>query len=190
MRYGEINNTRYYKPHAAIKLFDIIKMMKIALVVIDVQNYFVTERVKNLPKKIAEYIDKYRNRFDYVMFTKFVNNQNSYFFKYGWHECMSSPDTDIHSDLVNFAEKYRVFEKISYSIFKAKGFTEFLKQHKITKLLLCGLDTDACVLASAFDAFDLGYEINVLTDLCESHSTKELHTIALRIITKNIQLSR
>jgi len=79
-----------------------------------------------------------------------------------------------------------LFEKVSYSIFKSNEFANFLKRNQITKLWLCGIDIDACVLASAFDAFDLNYEVEVLTDLSLSHSGERLDNAALKIIKKNL----
>ncbi|AJI50687.1 isochorismatase family protein [Francisella tularensis subsp. holarctica] len=45
----------------------------------------------------------------------------------------------------------------------------FLKQKNINKIYLTGIDIDACVLASAFYGFDLGYDIEILQDFCLSH---------------------
>ena len=158
--------------------------MKTALVVIDVQNYFVNEKTKELPAKIATYIRN--NKFDFVLFTQFINRKGSNFFKLlNWRKSTSSPEIDIHSTLVPFVTKNNLFKKYTYSIFKSKDFTEFLNKNRISKVYLCGIDSDSCVLASAFDAFDLDYEVKVLTDLSMSHSGD--HSAALRIINRNIQ---
>lgn len=160
-------------------------MSKNALIIIDVQNYFVNEHTKSIPEKIARFIDK--NPFDFLLFTKFVNREGSNYFKLlNWEKCLGSPDTDIHPALEKFVSDSNLFEKASYSIFKSKGFSDFLKRNNISKLYLCGIDIDACVLASAFDAFDLGYDVEVLTDLSLSHSGKRLDNAALEIIKKNL----
>lgn len=159
--------------------------MKNALVVIDVQNYFVNEKTQNLPRRIRDYINK--NNFDFIIFSKEVNNKDSNFVKLlNWRKMFSSPDTDIHPTLLKFANSANTFEKSTYSIFKAKGFLNFLKKNNITRLYFCGTDIDACVLASAFDAFDLGYDIKILKDLSKSHSGKDLDEAAIKIINKNL----
>jgi nicotinamidase-related amidase len=161
-------------------------MTKNALIVIDIQNYFVNENTKFLPQKIAKFIEN--NKFDFVLFTKFVNKKDSNFFKkINWKKCMGPPDTDIHSALVKFVDKNNVFEKSSYSIFKCEKLVNFLQSNKITKLFLCGIDTDGCVLASAYDGFDLGYDIEILKDLCFSYSGENLHNAALSIIKENLE---
>lgn len=160
-------------------------MAKTSLIVIDVQNYFVNEYTKNIPEKIARFIDE--SKFDFVLFTKFVNREGSNYFKLlNWKKCLDSPDTDIHPALEKFVNDSNIFQKTSYSVFKSKGFSDFLKRNEITKLYLCGIDIDACVLASAFDAFDLDYEVEVLTDLSLSHSGERLDNAALEIIKKNL----
>lgn len=160
-------------------------MSRTALIVIDVQNYFVNEHTKSVPEKIALFINE--NKFDFVLFTKFVNREGSNYFKLlNWKKCLGPPDTDIHHSLEKFAHDGNLFEKASYSIFKSKDFADFLKNNQITKLYLYGIDIDACVLASAFDAFDLGYEVEVLTDLSLSHSGNQLGNAALKIIKKNL----
>ena len=61
----------------------------------------------------------------------------------------------------------------SYSAFfdndgvKSTGLDEFLRENKITKLYIAGLTTDFCVLYSALDARELGYEVAVIRDACK-----------------------
>jgi len=160
--------------------------MEKALVVIDVQNYFVNDKTKDLPNKIAAFIQK--NKFDHVIFTQFVNNDRSNFVKLlNWRKCFLSPETDIHPALAEFVTPGNTFKKTAYSMFKAPGFTVFLKKHNISRLFLCGIDTDSCVLASAYDAFDLGYEVKVIKNLCKSHSGDDFDNAAMKIIDKSIQ---
>ncbi len=162
--------------------------IKTALIIIDVQNYFVNEHTKDIPDKIYSFIQK--NKFDFVAFTKFVNNKNSNFFKLlNWKKCLSSPDTDIHPTLSRFVNKNNLFEKATYSVFKCDKLVKILKKNNINKIFLCGIDIDACVLASAFDGFDLGYEIYILRDLCLSHSGEKLDSAASEIIRKNFKIT-
>lgn len=160
--------------------------MKTAVVIIDVQNYFINEETIELPSKIAHFIQN--NKFDYILFTRFVNSEKSNYIKLlNWRKCFSPPDIDIHPAFERFITSDNVFSKSSYSVFKATGFTNFLTKNNIKELFLCGIDTDSCVLASAYDAFDLGYNVRVLEDLCLSHSGDDFHSSAIKIINKSIQ---
>ena len=83
--------------------------MKTALVVIDVQNYFVNDKTKNLPDKIANFIEN--NKFDYVLFTQFINEKDSNFVRLlNWRKCFFSPDIDIYPTLTKFATSERSIE--------------------------------------------------------------------------------
>jgi nicotinamidase-related amidase len=100
---------------------------------------------------------------------------------------MTEPETEIHPLLVPLINPDHVFEKDTYSAFKAPGLIEFLKTYDITDITVCGIDTDACILATLFDGFDKGYNIRALTELCGSNSGKSLHDAALAVINRNLQ---
>jgi nicotinamidase-related amidase len=89
--------------------------------------------------------------------------------------------------LLQFIQADTVFKKDTYSAFKSKQFRDFLKKNSITELTLCGLDTDACILATAYEGFDLGYTIHVLDKLTASHSGEDYEKFGLSIINKNLQ---
>jgi nicotinamidase/pyrazinamidase len=60
----------------------------------------------------------------------------------------------------------------SYSAFfdnarrKSTGLGEYLKERGVTDVYLVGVATDYCVLYSAFDAIDLGFQVHVIVDAC------------------------
>lgn len=165
-----------------------ISMGKSALVVVDMQNYFINKTTKDLPVRIQKFIVKNREMFDHIIFTKFVNSSRSNFVRLlGWKKCFKSPETDIHEALIEFTRKSNVFTKTAFSAFKSRNFAEFLKENKITDLYVCGTDTEACVFATAIDAFDSGYRIKVLKDLCGSQHGKKFHKIGCLAIEKNIE---
>ncbi len=62
----------------------------------------------------------------------------------------------------------------SYSAFfdnarkRATGLAPFLKSKGVTQLYVVGLATDYCVLYSALDAIDLGFEVFVVADACRA----------------------
>ena len=161
-------------------------MARTALIVIDMQRAFITSKAKHLPQKIKAHIE--RSNYDSIIFSKFINAENSNFArKLDWHKCRKSPDIDIAPELSEIANRNHIFEKHTYSIFKAKGFVDFLRKNKISKLCLCGLDLDACILASAFEAFDLGFDCEVLFGLVGSSANADIHKSAERVIRKNLQ---
>jgi len=46
------------------------------------------------------------------------------------------------------------------------GLAEWLRQHEITDVDVCGIATDYCVRATALDATEAGFNVRLLTDLC------------------------
>jgi nicotinamidase-related amidase len=158
--------------------------MKDTLLIIDVQKFFINKFTKDIPKKIANFIESHK--FDFVLFLKFVNSKNSGFVKYlNWRKMFSSPDTDIVPELKRFTTKRNIFEKTAFSAFKSKGFLQFLKENQIKRLYICGFDTDGCVFSTAIEAFDLGFDVKVIQDLCASHHGKEYHKNAIKLLKRN-----
>ena len=51
---------------------------------------------------------------------------------------------------------------------------------------ICGLDTDACVLNTALDLFDLGYRPRILIDACASGNGLDYHRRAEEIIRRQL----
>lgn len=158
--------------------------MKTGLVVIDVQSYFMKRSPAELPGKIANHIRK--SAYDLIVFTIFQNQKGSNWERsLGWTICRDESDLELAKELRKFTSEDNTFIKHSYSAFKGGGFETYLKEHDIEKLEICGIDIEACVLATAYEAFDKGYEVKVLFDL--SHSRAELDKAAKSIILRNIQ---
>jgi len=157
--------------------------MKVILL-IDVQNFFINNFTKDIPREIASYLNK--ENFDFVIFTKFVYSNNSPFSKIIKSPKLINPsDTDIVIELSSFATKSNTFIKSTFSIFRSKKFLKFLKGKGVDTLYICGFDTDGCVITTAVEAFDRGYNVRVLEDLCASHHGRKYHNDAIKIIEKN-----
>lgn len=144
--------------------------MKKALFVIDVQKIFINDFTKEIPAKIKGYLLKNKEKYDFLIFTKFINKPTSNFFKQlKWRKCTVGNKTEIVAELRQFINKKNLFEKNTYSAFKCRRVLNFIKKNGIKKIYLCGLNTDACILASAFDGFDMGFEIRILKKLTNTY---------------------
>ncbi len=153
------------------------------LLIIDVQKGFLKPSARRLPKKIAVHIEK--QQYDHILFSKFVNKKGSNFVKLlRWHKVFKAPDTDIADELAHLSTRENTFIKSSYSAFKSERLLTYLKKFGISKIELCGLEADGCVLATAFEGFDLGYEVIVLNSLMQSTTT--LNEAATNITKRNI----
>lgn len=118
-----------------------------------------------------------------MIFTKFVNGPETGFSRIlKWKKCTGGRDIGIVDELKPFSSAKNTFVKDTYSPFKRRRFVEFLKSRRIGTLYIAGTDTDACVLSTATDAFDLGFRPIVLGKFCASHSGPARHRQALGLL--------
>lgn len=114
------------------------------------------------------------------------------------HALIGTPGAALHPGLpldrvdAIFRKGYRP-EIDSYSAFRdndrtsTTGLGGWMKERGFRRVFLCGLALDYCVLWSALDARDLGYEVFVVTDACraiaaplpEGHTTMERAYLAM-----------
>lgn len=72
--------------------------MKRALIVIDVQKYFLNEETTAIVKGIQEHLEKNDDQYQAIYFTIFKNDASSPFWKISdWQDCKISPDIDIYA---------------------------------------------------------------------------------------------
>ena len=150
------------------------------LLVIDLQNDFINDNTKDIPNKIKKLIDN--NFFENIIFTKFINDENSNFYKIlNYKGCMIEQGRNIAID----TKDGMIIEKRGYTAF-VKELKEYIHNNDIKTIYLCGIDTDACVLKTALDLFENNYDIKVIEDCSMSHSGIEYHDYAISILKKMI----
>jgi nicotinamidase-related amidase len=158
--------------------------MKTALIVVDVQYFFLHSAPNDLPKNIANHIDI--ESYDVVAFTVFKNTPSSNFVRsLKWNKCFSEDDTKLPDKFKPYISSDNVFTRNTYSGFTGTSLHEFLQNNDVQKVVLCGIDTDACVLATAFSAFDNGYLVDVDFEL--TFSGGGLEKEAQAIIRRSLQ---
>lgn len=158
-----------------------------ALIVIDVQNCFVTSSSRRVVPKIVRHVQRERTKFGLVVFTRFVNTKRSSVYRFlGWKKCLTVPENSFVSEIAEMLRYGAEIQKQTYSAFKSRKLKQFLQKEKIQKVVLCGMDTDCCVLATALDAFDLGYRVHILRNLTASSGGKKYHHFALPILWRTL----
>lgn len=78
--------------------------------------------------------------------------------------------TELVAPLAAIARDDATFDKCTYSIFGAPAFEARLVRDGVDTVILAGVETDVCVLASVFDAVDRGYRVIVAADAVTSSS--------------------
>ena len=141
------------------------------LLVIDVQNDFINEHTKNILTEIKELVDS--NKYDLTAFTRFINDENSIWYKkLNYKGCMTKEGQAIAINTKN----NKVFDKNIYTAVNDE-LKKYIQKNNISKIYLCGFDTDACVQKTAIDLFEQNYDVYVLKDCCMSHTGEETHNL-------------
>lgn len=154
--------------------------MKSLLLVIDMQKSFINENTNHLINNINNLVTS--NEYDDVVFTKFINSLDSIWYsKLNYNGCMSEEDKRLVID----SRDKTIIEKKIYSSCNEE-LINYIKNNNISKIYLCGIDTECCVLKTAFDLFENGYDVYVLSDYCGCMYGESRHNNALEIMKRNI----
>lgn len=158
--------------------------MNSLLLVVDMQNGFMAEKCRHIIPTVEKLITHFYSSNKLVAFTRFINTPDSgYVNIIHWSRLMSEPEISIIEELKKYVKN--VFDKNYYSPF-TNEFKDFIEDNKISKVYICGVATDSCVLKSAIDSFENGLEPIVIRDACYSHAGEEAHTAGLYILSRNI----
>ncbi len=157
--------------------------IKKALIIVDVQPAFITRRNGYVVRNIVALIKK--EPYDLYVESIFHAERGSIWDKQtGW---ICPKDKNFHTDarIIKALKGKRTVhaEKETKSVFKGdKDVAQLLKKHNIGEVHIVGYDTNDCVLATAFEAFDLGFFTYAIEGCVESSSTSTLHKNALAIL--------
>ncbi|GAA1392058.1 cysteine hydrolase [Pseudonocardia kongjuensis] len=157
------------------------------LVVVDVQNGFVTEHSRHvvpvIEKLAREWIEAGRD----VVFTRYLNYDDSPFERImGWSKLKDSPEIDIVDELEELSRKATaIVDKKIYTLFNDAG-AALVAEHGWTDMFVCGIDTEVCVLKTAVDAFENNIRAWLLTDASASHSGNGPHDAGILVAQKMI----
>jgi nicotinamidase-related amidase len=84
--------------------------------------------------------------------------------------------------------------KQTKSVFKGEtvpkhiSVNRILSNHGIEEVHIVGFDTNDCVLATAYEAFDLGYFTFVIEECVQSSSGDDMHNAGL-LLLRNVDLT-
>ena len=150
-----------------------------ALISIDYTFDFVADEGKLTAGKPAQAIaqtiaDKTRVAFergDYIFFAIDGHDESDKFHPesklFPPHNIIGTSGRDLYGPLKDFYEEYaadsRVFwmDKRHYSAFSGTDLDVRLRERHVDTVVLTGVLTDICVLHTAIDAYNLGYQIEV-----------------------------
>ncbi len=161
-------------------------------VVVDMQRLFAEDTGWLVPTidailpNVCRLVD---HRPDRALYPRFVTPKNPEAAPGNWQafyrrwpqvtqERMSPALFDLVAPLAMRAPAEAQIDKPAYSAFSAPAFARALARLQAGALVLSGVETDACVLATAMDAVDLGHRVIVASDAVTSTSL-EAHRATL-----------
>ena len=92
--------------------------------------------------------------------------------------------SEIKESLTNV--KY--FEKTSFSAYKENNFKEDLGNFSRNQIVIFGIETHICVLQTALDLLNAGYEVFVVQDACGSRADDNKQAALRRLIHSGVQI--
>lgn len=154
------------------------------LLVVGVQTGYMSAATAGLPAKIRGFCET--NQFEHRIFTRFVNpGAGSPFVEIlNWKGLQQNAEIALVPELVDLPTL--VIDQHGYSPFLDSKLENALREREVREVLVCGIDTDICVLATASGLFDRGFHPIVATDLSMSTWGSEYHEWALRILSRKI----
>lgn len=157
------------------------------LVVVDVQNGFITEFSRPVVPRIANLVARWQAKGGDTVFTRYHNYSGSPFERLiNWTQLREQPEVDIVDPLIPFLSKATaVVDKKIYTLFNDEG-ANLVRERGWTDLYICGIDTESCVLKTAVDTFERDLTPWVVRDACASHSGAEAHDAGLLVVSKFI----
>jgi Amidases related to nicotinamidase len=150
------------------------------LLLIDVQNGFVSDKTKHILPRMRRLIKE--GNFDHVVATRFVNQKDGPYVRFmGWEKLMSEEETKLIDFVDKSAEK--VFKKSIYSAVNA-GLLKFAKDNSIDTFYLAGIDTDCCILKTAVDMFEKNMDFKVLLNYSASNGGRKSFNASVTVMNR------
>lgn len=158
---------------------------KKALIIVDVQTGFLTDENKWIIPNVQKLLRE--AKYDLYVEATFHADKDSLWDKQtNW----TFPYEPTIQEIKALLPKNTVeIIKTTKSVFGGdRDVTEILKENNIEEAHIVGLDTNDCVMATAFDAFDAGFFTYVIEECTESSSGSRLRDMALEIL-RNVDLT-
>ena len=174
---------------------------------IDMQNIFGRDGIWETPwmervlPAIVDLTDRYAAR---TVFTRFVTPLDAedrpgrwrrYFTKWkcATRSQLPAEQLELIPALRRFAPPAAVIDKPAYSAFAESALGAFLRDRRVSTVVVTGAETDVCVLSTVLDAVDLGLRVVIVEDaLCSSSDTGHdaLMTLYRNRFAEQIELVR
>lgn len=153
-----------------------------ALVVVDMQRVFAEPTDWQVPS-LRDIVPMVRRLTEHrpaaALFTRFVTPPSAEAAPGRWRryyerwpavtlDRMPASMLEVIAELMPLAQPGSICDKSTYSAFADGPLPALLKSRRVDTLVLAGVETDVCVLATALDAVDQGYRVVLAVDAVTS----------------------
>jgi nicotinamidase-related amidase len=155
---------------------------KKALIVVDLQPAFIKDHNSHIVPKVKALLE--RVAYDAYVEAVFSAEKDSLWDVQQKWICPEDEEThtvDEIRELLASKKPLRVHKHTRSAFRGNQDVAAFLEEKGIEEVHLVGTETNDCVLATAFDAFDSGYPVYVLEECCES-ATPGRHQMGLDLL--------
>ena len=141
------------------------------LLVIDIQPSFNLEPYYS---KVINFIEANRHNYKGIVATRFLNTENSVYVKrLNFRKAMSKERIPFKYDLL--------VDKFTCGL--DKNVCDIYFSGRTVDVVGC--DTDACVLETCFNLFEMDIDFRVLTNYCYSTGGIDYHEAGLKVMERN-----
>lgn len=156
------------------------------LFIVDVQNGFITDASAHVVPRVADLGEKWGQLGGHIVCSRYHNYTGSNLERLmNWRYLYDSPDTDLVPQLDSIVTKAATIDKQTYSGL-TRDMLQLIRRNRWTDIIICGIDTDLCVLATVMNTFDQGLTPWVITDASASTGGSEVHEAALLVMARAI----
>jgi nicotinamidase-related amidase len=156
------------------------------LIVVDVQNGFVTPHSRHVVPVIRDLLEEWIRDGRPVFMTRFINTPGSSWQSLiGWRRLQGEPETSLHPSLQSLSLSTTIVDKTTYTSVTGP-IEQYLRRGQPSTVAICGISTDGCVLKTALDVFDMGLRPLVVADACASHAGADIHDAAIMILSRQL----
>jgi nicotinamidase-related amidase len=170
-----------------------MKIHNAPLLIVDVQNGFVNDNSRHVLPAVRELALRWVDAGLPIYMSQFTNHAGSQWERLiGWKRLASEHEIAIHDDLADVAARAKTFRKRTYTCLVGPLLDD-LDRERWSEVVLCGIATDGCVLATAIDLFEYsGHHVRpvVVRDACASHAGEAVHTAGIQLIERFIGRSQ
>lgn len=160
----------------------------IPLLIIDVQNGFVNNNSQHVLEPVLSLAKHWKAQGAPIYMTQFVNTEDSQWERLiGWSRLKDEHEIALSPQLDELSDKATVYRKNTYTAVVGP-FLDDLQQERWPAVVVCGIATDSCVLATAIDLFEFSDSLRpiVVSDACASQAGTEAHDAGLFLLGRLI----